>query len=88
METGIPDNLFTRPFQSYKHLLTNGWIASVWEFVTTFQFELFDNLAPIPLLCQNDQFIIPALLQLQVPTTVLRQANICRLWLRVWGGVC
>ena len=84
LETGIPQQLLTWPFKTLHRLLTPCWIASVWEFVDHFRFTLHDNIPPVPLLCSQDQFIIPALLDLNLQPVILRQANICRLWLRVW----
>ena len=82
LEVGVP-TLLSQPFKRFHKLITPGWLSSLWEFVDCYHFTLRDNTPPIPLQCIHDQFLISAFEELQLADSVLRQANVCRQWLKV-----
>ena len=83
LETGLPGNLFTYSYKDFSPLLTPCWLASLWEFVDHSGIRLTDPFTPIHLSCQHDQFLMENFTRLRPHSSVLRQANICRLWLKV-----
>ena len=83
LETGLPGNLFTHPYSIFRPLTTPGWITSLWEFVDTSHIQVDDPFPAIPLQCHDDQFLMLAFAYHKLAPATLRQANICRLWLRV-----
>ena len=84
VETGIPAHLLTHAYQDFHHLCTPSWISSIWEFVDHFKLSLYDNLPTVPLQCEHDQFLTPTFARYNIPKAIIRLANVCRLWLRVW----
>ena len=85
IETGIPSSLFSYCYKDYAPLTSPSWISSLWEFLDHYGFILHDNLLPVQLKCEHDQFLIPTFVTSgHLTSAQLRQANTCRLWLRVW----
>ena len=84
LESGIPHNLLSWSYKDLHQLCAKSWISSLWEFVQSFQFSLSDNVPEIPLQCDNDRFLIPEFLLTGLSPKTIQQANLCRLWLRVW----
>ena len=83
LEIGVPGNIFLQPYATFGHLATSGWVKNLWEFTDYNHLRLAEHTAQIPLQCEQDLFLMPHFASQRRPKGVLRQANLCRLWLQV-----
>jgi len=83
MEVGIEASILSLPFAVYKHLVTPCLLTSMWSFLSNDDMRIEDSVTEIPLLHEQDVFLMNAFISAGIRGNNLHRLNRCRLFLQV-----
>lgn len=81
MEIGLSGSLGSHNYNTYRHLATDTWIKSVWSSLEHFELRIQLLGETIPLLRQNDKYLMQIFADQGYRGNDLKKLNICRMFL-------
>lgn len=83
VEIGVGRNLFALDYKLYRHLLTESWVKSTWQFAYENSINIVDKVTKnLTLHRQNDVFLMEIIVHHGFTKTELQKINRCRLYLQ------
>ena len=82
LEMGCEGNPLDLPFEEWRHVATDSWFKSTWEFMSKYDIGISINLQEITQRRQNDAFIMEEFHSNGVKPKDLEVLNRCRLYLK------
>jgi predicted lipid carrier protein YhbT len=84
VEIGVGRNIFSLDFDLYKHILTDSWIKSTWQFAQENGIDIIDKITRnLYLHRHNDVFLMEIIANHGFNKPDLQKINMCRLHLQV-----